>query len=72
VPADHANAVPEWASTDHPRWYGTREQTVILISRADGRVVFTERTLWDEHAEPLDREKGESRIEFKIEGWEDS
>lgn len=71
MPADHTKALPEWSSTDHPRAYGTREQTVILISHEDGRVVFTERTLWDEHAEPLPKELGQTRVEFKIEGWEE-
>jgi uncharacterized protein with NRDE domain len=68
---DHAATIPEWAATDRPRWYGTREQTVILISRDDGRVIFTERTLWNQHGEPLSTEEGQTREEFYIEGWGD-
>jgi uncharacterized protein with NRDE domain len=70
LPADETHAGPEWARTDHNRWYGTREQTVILISHEDGRVVFTERTLWDEAAQPLSIQDGETRVVFHIEGWE--
>ena len=69
LPADHTKAVPEWENSNIPRWYGTREQTVILISREDGRVVYTERTLYDEQGEPLSRGEGETTIRFQIEGW---
>ena len=69
IPADITHAITEWGDTNHPRWYGTREQTVILVSRADGRVVYTERTLYDEHGEPLTRDKGDTKVEFHIEGW---
>jgi len=69
LPADHTKAVPEWENSHIPRWYGTREQTVILISREDGRVVYTERTLYDEQGEPLSRGEGETTIRFQIEGW---
>ena len=66
------NHLPEWLATDHPRYYGTREQTVILVDREDGRVVYTERTLWDEKGEALSNETGLTRIEFQIEGWNDA
>ena len=56
---------------DQPRSYGTREQTVILVSHDDGRVVFTERTLWDENVQPVNKKDGEVREEFQIEGWND-
>ena len=83
IPADHPqtlpacadvpnNHLPEWLATDHPRYYGTREQTVILVDREDGRVVYTERTLWDEKGEALSKETGQTRIEFQIEGWDDA
>jgi len=71
MPADCSNSHSdhEWAATDHPRFYGTREQTVILVSREDGRVIHAERTLWNEEAEPIPEEKREIREEFVIEGW---
>lgn len=69
IPADPTNAIPEWSNANRPRWYGTREQTVILVSREDGRAVYTERTLYDEQGEPISVEKGETKIEFHIEGW---
>jgi uncharacterized protein with NRDE domain len=72
IPVDHTKALPEWASSERPRWYGTREQTVILVSRDDGRVIYTERTLWDEQGEPLSREQGQTRVEFHIEDWDKS
>ena len=85
IPADHThdipacavenhssdNHLPEWLDTGHPRYYGTREQTVILVDREDGRVVFTERTLWDEKGQALSKEAAETRIQFYIEGWND-
>lgn len=66
---NHANG--EWNASDHPRWYGTREQTVILVSREDGRVVHTERTLWDDKVQPISKKEGQVREEFHIEGWND-
>jgi uncharacterized protein with NRDE domain len=69
APVDSHTVVPEWVSTDHSRWYGTREQTVILVSQKDGRVVYTERTLWDENGNALDEDKRDVRINFTIEGW---
>ena len=71
IPGDHTKADSEWLATDHPRPYGTREQTVILVSHDDGRVVFTERTLWDENMQPVNKKDGEIREEFQIEGWND-
>src|SRR5436305_11943421 len=72
IPADHTEAYAEWLCTDHARYYGTREQTVILVDRDNGRVVYTERTLWDEHAQRLSKEDGDTREEFYIERWNDS
>ena len=74
IPSDGPAHAPdwEWASCDHPRFYGTRQQTVILVSREDGRVIYTERTLYDEHAEPLATADRETQIEFTIEGWDDN
>ena len=84
IPADHTQSIPacavhdpvsenhlqEWLATDQPRYYGTREQTVVLVDHDDGRVVFTERTLWDEKGQPLSKEQSQARVEFHIEGWE--
>jgi hypothetical protein len=47
-------------------------QTVILVANDDGRVVYTERTLYDESAEPLSKEKGETKVIFHIEGWDNT
>jgi len=69
IPANHTKA--DWSADDQPRWYGTREQTVILVSHDDGRVIFTERTLWDENVQPVNKKDGEVREEFQIEGWND-
>ena len=69
-PADHTIHNHAWDMMDIPRFYGTREQTVILIDRDTGRVSYTERTLWDDAVEPLSKEDGETKIEFHIEGWE--
>jgi uncharacterized protein with NRDE domain len=71
IPADLTKAMPDFASPDHPRWYGTREQTVILVSHDDGRVVYTERTLYDSEGEPAEKGQGQIREEFYIEGWND-
>jgi uncharacterized protein with NRDE domain len=68
---NHTNEIGEWNASDHPRWYGTREQTVILVSREDGRVVYTERTLWDDNVQPISKKEGQVREEFHIEGWND-
>src|SRR5690348_1993474 len=54
LPGDSYDTPPEWAATKRSRWYGTKEQTVMLVSRTDGRVVYTERTLWDENNNALD------------------
>lgn len=72
VPADHINASPEWGRTDIDRCYGTRTQTVVLVANDDGRVVFTERTLYDESAQPLSTEKGETKVIFHVEGWDNT
>jgi uncharacterized protein with NRDE domain len=61
--------MPHLASGDHPRWYGTREQTVILVSHDDGRVVYTERTLFDAKGEPVEKGYDQIKEEFYIEGW---
>jgi uncharacterized protein with NRDE domain len=71
LPEDYAKVDLNWSATDLPRSYGTREQTVILVSHDDGRVIFTERTLWDENVQPVNKKDGEVREEFQIEGWND-
>ncbi|SMQ47713.1 unnamed protein product [Zymoseptoria tritici ST99CH_3D7] len=48
--------------------YGTMKQTVILVQMT-GKVVFVERTLYDDDGLPLKVEKQEERMEFEIEGW---
>jgi len=71
ISENHTNGNGDWNATDHPRWYGTREQTVILVSREDGRVVYTERTLWDDNVQPISKNERQVREEFYIEGWND-
>ncbi|KJX94040.1 hypothetical protein TI39_contig4223g00007 [Zymoseptoria brevis] len=48
--------------------YGTMKQTVILVSK-DGKVVFVERTLYDDDGRPLEVGRQEQRVEFMIEAW---
>ncbi|KAI9704520.1 MAG: hypothetical protein M1820_005594 [Bogoriella megaspora] len=43
--------------------YGTQKQTVILV-KADGRVVFVERTLYDQRGRPVEKSEGERRFDF--------
>ena len=69
ISVDYSKVDLEWWATDQPRSYGTREQTVILVSHDNGRVIFTERTLWNENVQPVHKTDGEVREEFHIEGW---
>jgi len=48
--------------------YGTKEQTVILVDR-DGKMVYFERTLFDDNALPVPRGQGDRVFEFQIEDW---
>jgi hypothetical protein len=48
--------------------YGTQKQTVILV-RQDGRVLYMERTLFDNNLQPI---KETRRFEFVLDGWRDS
>jgi uncharacterized protein with NRDE domain len=71
IPVDLTKAAAERPPNGSPRWYGTREQTVILVSHDDGRVVYTERTLFDTNGQPTGKGEGQIREEFYIEGWND-
>ncbi|KAI9823381.1 MAG: hypothetical protein M1819_001354 [Sarea resinae] len=51
--------------------YGTQKQTVVLVD-SDGHVTFTERTLFDENAQPIAIGKGDRTFEFTIEHWDES
>jgi uncharacterized protein with NRDE domain len=48
--------------------YGTQRQTVILVDW-DGHVTFRERSLYDEHGNPVERGLGDMKFKFDIEGW---
>ena len=48
--------------------YGTQKQTIILVDRA-GKVVYVERTLFDEDARPVKIEERDRRFEFQVENW---
>ncbi|KAF2198346.1 DUF833-domain-containing protein [Delitschia confertaspora ATCC 74209] len=48
--------------------YGTKEQTVILVDR-DGKMVYFERTLFDDDAKPVAKGKGDKVFEFQVEDW---
>ena len=60
---DDGNVAPESAG------YGTQKQTVVLVDH-DGKVVFVERTLYDEIGRALGGKDAEKRIEFDVEGWD--
>ncbi|KAK2626764.1 hypothetical protein QTJ16_003939 [Diplocarpon rosae] len=48
--------------------YGTQRQTIILVDW-DGKVTFTERSLWDPNGHPIEMENRDMKFEFHIEGW---
>jgi len=48
--------------------YGTQRQTVILVDW-EGHVTFRERSLYDEHGNPLERGSADVKFEFDIKGW---
>ena len=50
--------------------YGTQRQTVILIDW-DGNVRYTERSLWDEYGNPVERGQGDVTFRFHIDEWHD-
>lgn len=48
--------------------YGTQTQTVILVDR-EGRVTYTERSLYDSNARPIPAGERDRYFTFKIDGW---
>ncbi|KAF1987075.1 DUF833-domain-containing protein [Aulographum hederae CBS 113979] len=48
--------------------YGTQKQTIILVSR-EGKVTFTERTVFDAAGRRLEKGQSDRRFKFDIEGW---
>lgn len=48
--------------------YGTQKQTVVLVDH-EGRVVYVERTLYDQDENPQSRMKAAKKFEFEIDGW---
>ncbi|EMF11272.1 DUF833 domain protein [Sphaerulina musiva SO2202] len=51
--------------------YGTSKQTVILVNN-QGRVIYVERSLYDQHGTPIPEDQRDLRYEFDIEGWSDT
>ena len=48
--------------------YGTQRQTIVLVDW-EGHVSFRERSLYDEHGNPIERGLADMKFEFDIEGW---
>ncbi|KAF2791496.1 DUF833-domain-containing protein [Melanomma pulvis-pyrius CBS 109.77] len=48
--------------------YGTQKQIIIMVDK-DGTMFYTERTLFDADAKPIEKGKGDRSFEFQIEGW---
>jgi uncharacterized protein with NRDE domain len=72
-----AGYIPPSTSTDAPTpdrgsvagtAYGTSKQTVILVNKM-GRVIYVERSLYDQHGVPIPENERDRRFEFDIEGW---
>lgn len=57
---------PAWFSTG---LYGTQRQTVILVDW-EGRVTYTERSLFDANGVPIEKGQGDETFHFSIEGWD--
>lgn len=51
--------------------YGTSKQTVILVNN-QGKVIYVERSLYDQHGTPIPEDQRDLRYEFDIEGWSDT
>lgn len=49
--------------------YGTQKQIVILVDK-EGKVLYKERTLYDNEAKPIEKGKGDLVFEYQIEGWQ--
>lgn len=48
--------------------YGTQRQTIMLVDW-NGKCSYIERSLWDEHGNPIPRGEGDMKFEFQIKGW---
>jgi uncharacterized protein with NRDE domain len=48
--------------------YGTQKQIVIMVDK-QGKMFYTERTLYDREAKPIENGEGDRSFEFQIEGW---
>ncbi|KAF2007130.1 DUF833-domain-containing protein [Amniculicola lignicola CBS 123094] len=48
--------------------YGTQKQIIILVDK-EGKVKYTERTLYDRDAVPIKKGEGDRTFDFQIEGW---
>ncbi|TVY14583.1 Transport and Golgi organization protein 2-like [Lachnellula arida] len=59
---------PEAAANGVTGAYGTQRQTIILVDW-EGNVTYRERSLWNEKGHPIEREKGDIKFNFKIDGW---
>ncbi|USW55613.1 Putative transport and Golgi organization protein [Septoria linicola] len=67
---DHIDTLPPAGSVAETA-YGTSKQTVILVNK-EGKVIYVERSLYDQHGTPIPEDERDVRYEFNIEGWSNS
>ncbi|KAF2871973.1 NRDE protein-domain-containing protein [Massariosphaeria phaeospora] len=67
-PHEIGDVVKQKAADATSGCYGTQKQIVILVDK-DGKVSYTERTLYDNEAKPMENGKSERKFEFQVEGW---
>ena len=69
MPAHQVGDVVKHKATDATTGcYGTQKQIVIMFNK-EGGVFYSERTLFDQEANPIEKGKGDRIFEFQIEGW---
>lgn len=69
MPAHQVGDVVKHKATDATTGcYGTQKQIVIMVDK-QGKLFYTERTLYDRDAKPIEKGQGDRAFEFQIEGW---